>query len=84
MKSLLIINQTFLFILLSLQYVFCMDDNQLDEIDNIDPGFSINFVNVGQGNGVVVVDNKDGHRIFIDAGSSNGSCSNAYANIQPF
>lgn len=50
---------------------FAADDNLFPTTTNsVDPGFTTTVVNVGQGNGITVRDNKNGHLMIVDCGSS--------------
>ena len=69
----------------------CASDADFDEIEKVDAGFKVSFVNIGQGNGVVALDMMTGKRIFIDAGSSKhpinpytGDASLAFDSIKPY
>ena len=46
------------------------DESDFTDIEVHDSGFKISFVNVGQGNASVILDNTTGTRIFNDGGSS--------------
>lgn len=60
----------FVFILIFISIAQSADDNDFEDVTTHDIGFKVSFINVGQGNASVVLDNTTGKRIFIDAGSS--------------
>ena len=53
-----------------LSNIYSADDSDFTDIIETDTGFKTSFINIGQGNASVVIDNTTGKRIFIDSGSS--------------
>lgn len=49
--------------------IFAAEDDLFSDI-NADNGFTTKVINVGQGNGISVIDNKNGRMMIVDAGSS--------------
>ena len=79
-----------IFIYFSFLHLYASDAD-FDEIEKIDAGFRVSFVNVGQGNGVVAIDTMTGKRLLIDAGSSKhptnphtGEVILAFNSIKPY
>lgn len=61
---------TFMFFCSFVQNAQSADGSYFTEITAHDSGFKVSFVNVGQGNASVILDNTTGKRIFNDGGSS--------------